>query len=473
MMLDFMLKKLKILVALLVFSVIYTLIIIIFRDIPMFWDMSYISQISNLIYDNHFTSFIFSVTDNGATPIYSIYLASLWAVFGKSLLVSHLAILPFVIGMLYQLYKLAERFIEKKYFYILFLILLIEPTIATQTIIAGYDIVYCYLFLLGLNSIFDNKRFLIALSVIFMPLLNLRGFSLVIALFIIDWYINYHKYKNIKKLAFSTIAYLPSILLLIFWLLYHYKLTGWFAISGNREKYHNINGLERMLRNIIYISWKIADFGRVLLFLFIFLIFLKNKKTKDNKGKTLFYIIILTVIPYIIFFLPFSYPVSHRHFMVIYVISVLAFVYFVSILKKKSLRNVLFTLTIISLLSGNFILYPERFGNGWDSSLKVLPYFKMKKEFDDYLKRSGISPSLIGTKFPMDFDNYDCYLNNNHYVFASLDTITFNKISYVTQSNISNTFTPDEINELNNNWILIKEIRSWPVYIKLFKNPEK
>ncbi len=472
-MINYLKRKLKIPVALLVFSFIYILIIILSCDIPMFWDMSYITRISNLIYDNHFTAFIFPETDNGATPLYSIYIAVAWALFGKSLFVSHLAILPFVIGMVYQLNKLAKRFIDKKYFFILFFILLIEPTIATQTVIAGYDLVYCFLFLLGLNSIFENKRFLIALSVIFMPLLNLRGFSLVVTLFMIDWYINYPKYKNIKKLAYSTIAYFPSILFLIFWLIYHYKLTGWFAISGSREKYHHVNGFERMLRNIIYISWKIADFGRILLFLFIFLIFLFNKKTKDKKGVILFFIIIFSVIPYIIFFLPFSYPVSHRHFMVIYVIGVLAFVYFVSTLKKKSIRFALFTLTIISLLSGNFLLYPERFGNGWDSSLKVLPYFKIKNEFDKFIKKSDISPSLIGAKFPMDFDNYDCYLNNNHSVFTSLDTMPVNKLTYIVQSNISNTFTPDEINTLNNNWILVKEIRSWPVYIKFFKNPEK
>lgn len=443
-------------------------------NIPMFWDMNYIAWISNLIYDNHFSAFIFPVIDgNGAMPLYSLYLAALWAVFGKSLLISHLAVLPFVIGMVYQFYKLAKRFIYKKYIFISFLILLIEPTIITQTIIAGYDLVYCFLFLLGLNSVFENKRYLISLSVIVIPIMNLRGFSLVISLFMIDWYIHYPIYTSIKKIVRSTIAYLPSLLLLIFWLIYHYKLTGWFAISSSNEKYHHLNGLEGMFRNFVYISWKIMDFGRVILFLFIFIIFFKNIKLKDNKSKSLFFIMLFSVLPYVFFFLPFSYPVSHRHFMIIYIISVLAFVYFVSTLKQKLFRIVFFTLTVISLLTGNFWLYPERFGNGWDASLKVLPYFKLEKEFDNFVKKSKISSSEIGTEFPMNSDLYDKDLSGEHFCFTDLDIKPFNDFRYIVQSNICNTFTPEELQKLNNKWILVKEVRSWQVYIKLFKNPEK
>ena len=103
----FKIKSLKIPVCLLVSSVLYLLVIIASRNIPMFWDMGNISWASNLIYDSHFKTFIFpnADIDQGAVPLYSGYVAFLWLIFGKSLFVSHLAILPFVIGTLHYLLR--------------------------------------------------------------------------------------------------------------------------------------------------------------------------------------------------------------------------------------------------------------------------------------------------------------------------------------------------------------------------------
>ncbi|NTW34073.1 MAG: hypothetical protein HGB12_15895, partial [Bacteroidetes bacterium] len=264
------------------FIALYTLIILISASIPMFWDMEYISKISNHIYDNNFSSLIFSDTDSGATPLYSTYLAVLWVIFGKSLFVNHIAILPFVTGILFQYYKLANRFLDKKYVVFSFIILLLEPTITSQTILAGYDLVFCFLFLFGLNSVFDNNRYKIALSVIAMPLLNSRGFSLVCSIFLIDFYINSAGYSNIKKFLKNIAAYLPAIIFLIVWLLYHYMSTGWFIVSGSRERFHHISGLEEIFRNLIYIAWKINDFGRVVIYFVIFI--LAYKVIKSNKS---------------------------------------------------------------------------------------------------------------------------------------------------------------------------------------------
>jgi hypothetical protein len=438
----------------------------------MFWDMGYVSRVSNFIYDTHFSSIIFPATDNGTPPLYSLYLATLWIVFGKSLLVCHLAILPFVIGVIYQFYKLAIKFIKKKYIPFAFLVLLVEPTFSTQTLLAGYDIVFCFLFLAGLNSIFGNNRKLLALSMLSMPVLSSRGFSLVASLFIVDLYINHSEYINMKKFIKSTLVYLPAFLLFITWLICHYRITGWFAVSGNREKLHHLNGLGGMLRNFIYILWKIIDFGRVMLFLFIFLLFFISLKTKDTKGANLFFILIFSVLPYILFFLPFSYPVSHRYFMITYLTGILTFVYFVGSLKLKMIRVIILTLTVISLLAGNFWIYPERFGNGWDSSLKVMPYFKLKEKFDSYIKTSKINQGEIGANFPMNFDNYDTRLSGEHFQFTDIDKKPFNKFRYIVQSNICNTFTPEEIDNLKTRWILDKEFYSCRVYIKLYKNPD-
>jgi len=404
--------------------------------------------------------------------IYSIYLASFWTIFGKNLLISHLAILPFVIGLIFQFNKLANRFLDKKLIPLAFLLLLIEPTMLTQTLMAGYDIVSCYLFLMGLNSVFGNKRYMIAFSMIILPVINLRGFTLVASLFLIDLYINSTREHFIKKTFKIFLAYLPSIFFLFGWMFYHYMETGWYAVSINRDRYHHLNGLEIIFRNIIYIIWKIIDFGRIIIFLFIIIFFFKTRKLKDTKVKTLFFIMLFSVLPYCIFLLPFSYPVSHRHFMITYIISIITFIYFVGFLKQNNIKIVVLVITFLCLIAGNFIIYPERYGNGWDASIKGYPYFEMKMQLDSFLKKSDIEPSAIGTKFPIDFDNYDVFLSSEHFQFTDIDKKPLNKFKYIVQSNISNNFTPANIEELNHSWVLMKEFRSWQVYIKLFKNPE-
>jgi energy-coupling factor transporter transmembrane protein EcfT len=139
---------------------------------------------------------------------------------------------------------------------------------------------------------------------------------------------------------------------------------------------------------------------------------------------------------------------------------------------KKFYRNLLLSLTCIILFFGNFIVYPERYGNGWDSSLKVLTYFPLEKKMHEYYLANKMNPSETGSEYPMNYDMHDTYLLKESFRFSDLDDRAFNNHEFIVQSNICNTFTPKEIEKLNTKWILVKEFRSWPVYIKIFRNQE-
>lgn len=457
----------KIPVPVLVFTFLYLLVIFASSNIPMFWDMSYMSQISNMIYDNNFTVFFSETLDNGSSPLYSTYIAAIWKVAGRSLFITHLAILPFVVGIVYQFYLLLNRFLDKKFAILAFLFLLAEPTIITQTIIAGYDLVLCFLFLTGLNGIFKNKRSLIFLSVMFMPLINIRCFSIVISVFLADLIFNLENFKSIKKIAKNSLPYLISMVLLLFWMFYHYHLTGEFFLSHRRGWYHHYTGIEGMIRNLIYIFWKISDFGRIFIIAVIIALSVKIK----FRNNILYKVLIFSILPYLLFFLPFPYPVSHRHFIHFYPVIILLFVYLISIQKQKAFRIIVSIIAIICLITGNLWIYPERYGNGWDSSFKSLPYFNLKNQLDNYITYKKINPVSVGSRWPMNFDNYDTKLDNIHFSFTDIEMLPLSKHEYIAQSNISNNFTVSEIEELNKNWILEKEFSSWPVYIKLFRNP--
>jgi hypothetical protein len=461
----------KIPVPVLVFSVLYLLLIIISRDIPMFWDMCNTSWLSNLIYDNHFTNFIFPENDAGAVgAVYSTYLAALWIIFGRSLLVSHMAVLPFVIGIVFQFYSFAKTYIQKEFIWIALLLLFVEPTLFTQVFLAGNDLVLCFLFLLGVNSAISNKKILLMFAVGLMPILRLRGFTFVFSVFLIDWYMNRTNYKGFINFTLKrSYIYLTPLIIPFAWFSYHYYSTGWIFISKTTKNWHQFAGIERMFKNLIYVFWKAFDFGRIFLFASVLILFLKQKK-KDTIGRQLIFILLFTILPYLVFFIPLLYPVSHRHFMISYIVVIIAFVYFLSSLKKIH-RTVILVLAILCLLSGNFWLYPERYGNGWDASMKVYPYFKLRDNFDGYIKLSGINPDSIGAKFPMGSDLYTCKLEPEKFGYQYIYDRPLEDFNFIVQSNICNTFTPDEIERLNMNWILEKEFRSWPLYIRLYRKP--
>jgi len=453
----------------LIFSLAYFLIVLFSCKLPMFWDMSYITQISDIIYDSNFTIFYSDIIDNGSSPIYSIFQALIWTLFGRSLPVTHFTLLPFIIGILYQFSLLVKRFLNEKHTIWAFLFLIIEPTLLTQTVIAGYDLVICFLFLLALNGIFQHKKWFILLPVIFIPLINIRGFSIVISIFFIDLFFNKQNFNSLRLFLKNTFPYIVSLVFLLLWMYYHYYLTGWFFQSHLRGSLHQFVGMQGMVKNLFYNFWKMLDFGRIFMIIMILILSMKIK-LKDNP---LLIILIVSLIPHLIFFLPFAYPVSHRHFLHLYPIMILLFFSLISTIKVKWRRTTVMVLAVLFLVSGNLWIYPERYGNGWDSSLKSLSYFKQKNQLDVFIKSHNISPAVVGTKWPMNFDDYDTKLDNTHFMFADIEKLPLKNFEYIVQSNISNNFTTNEINELNNQWILEKQFFSWPVYIKLFKNPIK
>jgi 4-amino-4-deoxy-L-arabinose transferase-like glycosyltransferase len=124
---------------------------------PFFGDMTYISSVAHDIYFSNFSELINPNNDNGTPPLFSLYFASLWKLFGRNLFVAHLGILPFFLGLVYQFYKFSLRFVSKKASIIAIIILLLDPIFNTQFSIMGYDIAIVFFFLLGINAIYENE----------------------------------------------------------------------------------------------------------------------------------------------------------------------------------------------------------------------------------------------------------------------------------------------------------------------------
>ena len=73
------------------------------RDNFFFWDTVQLGSIhAQFYFDNNFSFFFLPENiDSGHPPTFGIYIALIWKIFGKSLVTSHFAMLPFLMGIIF------------------------------------------------------------------------------------------------------------------------------------------------------------------------------------------------------------------------------------------------------------------------------------------------------------------------------------------------------------------------------------
>jgi len=452
----------------------FLLVITLFAGkIPFFWNMVRYSEIAHFYLDNNFSSLSLPIEyDNGNPPFYGLYFAIIWKIFGKSLFISHLAFYPFIFGMIWQVYRLSKKIIPAQLIPLVLIVLTVEPTIFTQSLLMGYDIILLFLFLLAINQLMENKRnFILSLTLLLMTMISIRAVFMLAAIFTIEIYL-WKRTKDYVIKSVKLLIYFPAIIFLLVWYTIRYQETGFLFSSFNNPGHRQWIDLSMMIRNIIFTAWKIMDFGRIGLILFIVfgLLWMKSKKVPfDPKLK-----ILLSYLFIIIFFItgmniPISNPVSHPYFVIIYIFLILISIY---LLQYFRWRKIIYTVFVLTLLAGNFWIYPQRFGNGWDASLKIKPYFSLFEETKSYIREEQINTMHIGTKFPLYSDTKYTHLTKEHFSFQDLDKIPFEKCNYILYSNVINTFTPVELKRLSEKWQLIHTWQMGQINIKLYENPD-
>jgi hypothetical protein len=84
------------------------LLVVTNRNNGFFWDtIQLASQHGNYYYSNNFSNLLLPIElDSGHIPTFGMYIALIWKVFGRTVEASHLAMLPFAIGIVWQLNNL-------------------------------------------------------------------------------------------------------------------------------------------------------------------------------------------------------------------------------------------------------------------------------------------------------------------------------------------------------------------------------
>ena len=443
-----------------------------------FWDtVQLASKHASYYFSSGFNSLLLPDNlDSGHIPAFGMYLAGVWKLFGRTLLVSHLAMLPFVIGIAWQVQRLVKYYFDDKHVGWTSLLILLDPTLLAQITLVSPDIVLVFFFLLAWNSIIRNKRLLTSLAILGLFLISMRGMMVAFVLLIVDLYYNMpfkqDRKEVLNNLLKRSLIYLPALFLFIIYSIYHYSTKSWvgFHPSSPWADSFEAVGIQGIIKNLGILAWRIVDFGRIGLWLIFGILYFKYHKQifKDQHTRDLSFIFLCFLI-----ILPLNMVwaeglLAHRYLMPIYLcFAILVTRILFSLYVISRLRSILLILWIAFLATGHLWIYPPQISQGWDSSLAYLPHNKLRHQAIQYLDDENINFDQVSSFFPNANTLDDIDLNG--------DMRSFKKFTpgaeYVLYSNVYNI--SDEVYaSLLEDYELVKEFREWRVYVHIYKIKE-
>jgi len=410
-----------------------------------FWDTVQLgSKHATFYFESNFQSlWLPDHLDSGHIPTFGMYIAALWKIADRSLLVSHLGLLPFVIGIVWQLHKLCAKFVYQQVMGIATLLILLDPTLLSQMTLVSPDIWLVFFFLIGTNAVLSNQRWILTLSIVLLFLTSMRGMMISLCLLSLDIYCNIlftgSFQKIVGKLLKRSLIYIPALLLFIVYSYVHYGEKGWIGFHQDSPWAESFASVEfsGFLRNLGVFAWRLMDFGRIAIWGILLVLFIKYIKPiwmSVLVKKLLFFAgSLLIILP--INMLWATGLLGHRYLLPIYlIIALLAVTILFSLFTNKRLQKVLVGLWIVLLISGNFWIYPPQIAQGWDATLAHLPYFELRKEALQYIEEQRISFDEVTSFFPNVATLDEIDLTEDHRNFDNFD----GESSYVLYSNAFN-----------------------------------
>ncbi len=442
----------------------------------LFWDTYQLcGKQAWALYDNGLLNWILPQDiDSGHPPLFGFYHASLWKIFGPNLVVSHMAMLPFLIGIVYYMFKIGIYFLNLRKAKFLVLLLLADPVFMGQAVLVSPDIVLLFFMLLCFYGVLKDQKFTITIGSLGLGLISMRGMMVLLAIMIFDLLYN-HKYRSWSKVKLVISNYIPALATVFFFLAVHYMHTGWVghhpdsSWAGSFE----IVDARGLVKNIAVLGWRFLDFGRLILLLP--LLYLGYRYTLKAPDKIVLHLILfLLLLDLIISPILIAHKglVLHRYLLPIFVIMHILFWY---LLMQSDLPHKVKKYTLMCVLAGlflgNFWVYPKKISQGWDSTLGHLPYYHLRDKMNAYISENNIASEQIGTAFPNigDLRNFDPAEQGQGLKEYNLETD-----KYLFYSNIYNDFSDEEIDLLaSEKWSIEQEYHFYPVCVILYKRTDQ
>ncbi len=437
----------------------------------MFWDnVLFASKMGNHLFENGFLALSMPDTfDPGHPPFLAFMLAAIWKILGHKLWVSHLLMLPFVLGLLVQLYKFISHYVKDFKYQIAALALIIaDPTLVAQLVLVNPEVIQLFFFFMAINALLNKQRILQTISLALLGIVTFRGMMLCAGIFLFELF-NHLLINRLKLKAFFTrdviLTYLIGSIPALVYVIWRLSTKGWLQTHPGSpwESLWHFASVKIFAFNIFTLARWYADFGRVFVLGFIFLIILKKTALlNDLKIKQLLLLTVSSVIIIALVSLLSTNSFAHRYFIASFLTLILIAFKFLENIKKY--QKLIYFMLLIGLITGNFWIYPQKVAQGWDASLAHIPYFNLRNEAIQYMNKQGVAVEKTASFFPNECSIDDVDLSGDKRSFSSFDG--FNK--YVFYSNVYN-LTDQEFELIEKNYTAIKTFSSSRIYITLYQ----
>jgi len=414
--------------------------------------------------------------DSGHPPLLGMLLALTWTAFGKSLLVSHAIMFPFLVMIIYQTGRLTEKLFPASYLFAANALLLFEATLMAQSTLISPDVILMAFFLYALNATISMKRWHLAIALLVLSMLSMRGMMCCALIFVLNvyQYLNgYAKKQNAKAIVTTFLPFIPGAIVALSFLVYHYEQTGWLGYHPESPWADAFKrpGMRGFFFNLFVLGWRLGDFGRI--FVWIVLAFCLAWIVRKKPGPLQSYpgnwLLFLAIASIGILGLPLTFYknlLAHRYLLPAYFsVNLLTLHLLIKLFRRARAKLVILCL-VIGELTGNFWVYPKGIAMGWDSTLAYLPYFSLRQECLDWLNEHHVSDKIVGTGFP----NESCFkytnLGEDGPCFSSYN---LQADQYIIYSNVFNDFSKSQIDTLYKNWQPELNIHRGAVDMVIFK----
>lgn len=440
-------------------------------DNCFFWDnVAGYSMPASYLLEHGLFSFVYPVNYVSEPPLAHMYLAVLWTLLGKNLLVAHLSVTLFSVGVIWQVWRLCEK-LNTKYTSYIFLLAVLEPTLSTQLILISPDVILCFFALLSINLLLENKRGWLAVSACCLGLVSIRGFvvcaGLGLGYLVIAKVIEKKSFKEAFVYVFPS--FIPVLLALGAWFLYRKLETGYFLYQPGFEyqEHSELASLSHIIKNIASLAIRMLDSGRIIVWLFLlvaiikmgiknFIAFVVHSRLSIIYLSVLFTMSLVTI--------PVTNPFGDRYFIVLYILLALITAQLLSKVYEARKIRIVFVGMLLVLVSGNFWVYSEKMSKAWDSVLCHLPCYSLRQEMITYLEDQHIDVNDVSASFPLNAPFADLDINEDKRQFTPVD---WDKSRYIIYSNLYN-WDDESINAIHSKWKLQKELKSGLIFLRLY-----
>ncbi len=439
----------------------YLLLFTLTRSNALFYDTTqFAGEVPSWYYFNDFKYFLLpDYCDSGHPPGFGLYLALLWKVFGRTLEVSHGAMLPFLCLNVYQTVRMSILLFpgQRRNAWGLSILLLAQIPLLAQSTLVSPDIIVYGAGVWMLNAIWKRSPVSLAFAVLLVALTSIRGMSVAVCMFLMKWWYDHVTDSRtgggrpvLKTGLKALIPFLPGGIIGLLYLTYHYIHKGWITPTPDTPwgyAFERVHGMQ-LLKHQAVLLWRILDIGSILsvsvAVLLIILYLFKRKLFVSREGQGLKLRSMLGLL--LLLFIGTAWPLTlyegllTQRYLLFFTTMLIAVGY--CLLVRWQVREAgklaLWAAMLAVQLSGSYWIYPPTLSLSWDCTLAHLPYYGLRREFLQYMEQQGIDRSSVVTEFPMQKSGAVIDYSSDTLRYAPLNETDPEKVTFLWYSNVCN-----------------------------------